>query len=307
MHGNFHIVSYKDYPLIPDKKKALPINFPVSDIRYQLVFEANDDIKCEELLLTWRAKPNGLPHKQTLPRWFYVDELVPFTDGSGKVAAIQYKGHTKHEKLAPADANMLKTILQTTLADDCWSELLPSSTPWWLKEHRSTSTKLATELLKKYQMALDEYDAYDATCTINVDNIEQQLAKLDKDLIKNNKGYQITISGHDIHFCWEDNLPTYDLPVKLKAWIQESGDDTISYIDNFQSDESYESDEAYERFQDANVRLSEALVRHPDTLEEGLEIFGMLIRSGAIFRLVWVIRMNDSDKALVAFLDLRDS
>jgi hypothetical protein len=292
MHGNFHIVSYKDYPLIPDKKQALPINFPISDIRYQLVFEANDDIKCEELLLAWRAKPNGLPHKQTLPRWFYVDELVPLNDGSNKIAALQYKGHTKHQKLAPFDIQYVQTSFKKALVDNSWSELLPTKPIWLLKEHRELSRNLASFLL-------DKYESRDFV-SIKERNFEAKLSKVKKKFIKTDTGFQLTISGYDITLCWEDDLPIFEHPSQLKEWVQESSNSaTTAYIDLFESYKDLYVDEYL-------IACPDLLAAQPANIEESLDTIDMLIRLGSVERLIWVIRMGDSNKALVASLDLSE-
>ena len=300
MSANFHIVSYKDYPLIPDKKNPLPINVSVSDIRYQLVLDADDDIKCEELLLVWRAKPNCQPNKQNSPRWFYVDELIPFADDSSKVAAIQYKGHTKHKKLAFADSRMLKVNLHEALASDLYSELLPSNALWKLKEHRDLSSKLADDLVQKYQVELDEYT--DST-NINGANIEQQLADLNRDFTKIDNGYQITVADHNIQLLWEEDLPNYEHPAQLKVWAKELGDDTISYIDLFNNGE-FEGLDWDKGYDDLNGRFSDLLISQPEQIEHSLDLCRVHINSGAIGRVVWVIRMDDSDRALVAAVDL---
>lgn len=290
MQGNFQIVSYNDYPLIPDQKQPLPISVSESDIRYQLVFEANDNIKCGELLLAWRAKPNGLPHKQTLPRWFYVDELVPLTDGSGKVAAIQYKGHTKHEKMAPVDASALKINLHAALADDQYSELLPKTSPFLLKNVRALSSSLAIQLIEAYQEELPD--------SINETNIFNTLAELDKAVVEVQNGYQLTVSGHGIQLFWQDDLPAHEHPVLLKQWAQNSDDISTYYLDVFES-----ADEIY--VDDFLNSYSDLLLQQHTDIEQSIATFDMLIRSGGVERFLWVIRMSDSDKALVASLELK--
>jgi RecA/RadA recombinase len=281
MHGNFQIVSYKDYPLIPDQKQPLSISVNVSDIRNQLVFEANDDIKCGELLLTWRAKPNGLPHKQTLPRWFY---------GSGKVAAIQYKGHTKHDKMAPVDASALKINLHTALADDQYSELLPIISPYLIKNVRQLSSVLATQLIEKYQAELP--------IPINAATIVNKLVALDKDLLEIENGYQVSVSGNNIQLFWQDDLPAHKHPALLKQWAKNSDEISTAYLDVFES-----ADELY--IDDFLINSPDFLVQEPNDIEQSLATFDMLIRSGGVERFLWVIRMSDSDKALVASLELK--
>jgi len=289
MHGNFHIVSYKDYPLIPDKKQPLPINVSVSDIRYQLVFEANDDIKCEELLLTWRAKPNGMPHKQTLPRWFYVDELVPFTDGSGKVAALQYKGHTKHEKMSPFDSSAFKVLLPKLLANEQYADLLPKCSPFLIKDLRELSRSLAKELIQTYQ---DELPA-----PINETNIVTKLVELDKALVEIENGYQVSVSGNELQLLWQDDLPTHEHPALLKQWAQDCDEIRTAYLDVFESD-----DELY--IDDFLISLSDLLVQEPNDIEQSIATLNMLISTENAERFILVIRMADSDKALVGSLDL---
>jgi RecA/RadA recombinase len=292
MQGNFQIVSYNDYPLIPDKKQPLPISVSESDIRYQLVFEANDNIKCGELLLAWRAKPNGLPHKQTLPRWFYVDELVPLTDGSGKVAAIQYKGHTKHDKMAPVDASALKINLHTALADDQYSELLPKTSPFLIKNVRQLSSALATQLIEKYQAELPT--------PINAATIVNKLAALNKDLLEIENGYQVSVSGNNIQLFWKNDLPTHEHPALLKQWVQDSDEIRTAYLDVFESE-----DELY--LDDFLISSSDLLIQEPNDIEQGIATLDMLISSENIERFILVIRMSDSDRALVASLELKDN
>ena len=48
------------------------------------------------------------------------------------------------------------------------------------------------------------------------------------------------------------------------------------------------------------------MYRNPISLEEGLVDFNSIIDFNALERFVWIIRMNDSDRALVAALDLRE-
>jgi hypothetical protein len=290
MHGNFQIVSYNDYPLIPDQKQPLPIIVSESDIRYQLVFEANDDIKCGELLLAWRAKPNGLPHKKTLPRWFYVDELVPLTDGSGKVAALQYKGHTKHDKMALVDASALKINLHTALADYQYSELLPKTSPFLIKNVRQLSSTLATQLLEAYQEELSD--------AINETNIVTTLADLDKAFVEIKSGYQLSLSGNDLQLLWHDDLPAHEHPALIKEWAQNSDEISTAYLDVFESVGEIYVDDFLNSYSDL------LLQQHTD-IEQSIATFDMLIRSGGVERFLWVIRMSDSDKALVAYLELR--
>jgi hypothetical protein len=291
MHGNFHIVSYQEYPLIPDQKQALPINVTVSDIRYQLVFEANDDIKCGELLLTWRAKPNGLPHKQTLPRWFYVDELVPFTDGSGKVAALQYKGHSKHTKMAPFDASTFKVRLPKLLASEQYSELLPTYPPFLIKDVRQLSSTLAKQLIDMYHVSLPYFTEA---------NVRLKLQKIDKDLVEIEKGYQVSVSGNNIQLFWQDDLPTHEHPALLKQWAQDSDEIRTAYLDVFES-----ADELY--IDEFLIGLSDLLVQEPNDIEHAIATLNMLMSTENAERFILVIRMSDSDKALMASLDLKDN
>jgi hypothetical protein len=272
MQGNFQIVSYKDYPLIPDQKQPLAIDVSISDIRYQLVFDANDDIKCGELLLTWRAKPNGIPHKQTLPRWFYVDELVTFNDCSGKIAALQYKGHTKHTKMAPVEASTLKINLHTALASEQYAELLPNTSPFLLKNVRPLSSSLATQLIGAYEEELPD--------SINETNIVN------------------TILGNELQLLWHGDLPAHEHPALLKEWASNSDDISTAYLDVFESASEIYVDDFLNSYSDL------LLQQHTD-IEQSIATFDMLIRSGGVERFLWVIRMRDSDRALVASLELK--
>jgi hypothetical protein len=290
MQGNFQIVSYKDYPLIPDQKQPLAIDVSISDIRYQLVFDANDDIKCGELLLTWRAKPNGIPHKQTLPRWFYVDELVTFNDCSGKIAALQYKGHTKHTKMAPVEASTLKINLHTALASEQYAELLPNTSPFLLKNVRPLSSSLATQLIGAYEEELPD--------SINETNIVNTLAELDKAVVEVQNGYQLTILGNELQLLWHGDLPAHEHPALLKEWASNSDDISTAYLDVFESASEIYVDDFLNSYSDL------LLQQHTD-IEQSIATFDMLIRSGGVERFLWVIRMRDSDRALVASLELK--
>jgi RecA/RadA recombinase len=289
MQGNFQIVSYKDHPLIPDQKQPLPISLSESDIRYQLFFDANDDIKCGELLLAWKAKPNGLPHKQTLPRWFYVDELLPLTDGSGKVAALQYKGHTKHEKMAPFDASTFKVRLPKLLANEQYSKLLPKYSPFLIKNLRELSNSLAKQLIDMYQVSLPYFTEA---------NARLKLQKIDKEVTEIENGYQLSVSGHKLQLFWHDDLPAHEHPALLKKWVQDSDEIRTAYLDVFESTEELYID-------DFIINLSDLLVQEPNNIEQGIATLDMLISTENAERFILVIRMTDSDKALVASLELR--